>query len=211
MSDYWKDYNLLKYSTANQFFFRFLNSLKFRSKNKKVLEIGFLHGDDLKEFKRRGSKIYGLELNNSALKKFKIFQKKNILKIDISKNKIPFKCKFDLIFHNDFLYYLNDINIRNHFEDVYERLNKNGLFLFSFIETELKIKSTPRSFSDIKIKAKNARVTKKNNPIRFLNREKLLHLGKEFNFVNFGEKLILESFDKLAKTYKIHRYIAFKK
>ena len=211
MSDYWKDYNLLKYSTANQFFFRFLNSLKFRSKNKKVLEIGFLHGDDLKELKRRGSKIYGLELTNNALKKFKIFQKKNILKIDISKNKIPFKCKFDLIFHNDFLYYLNDINSRNHLENVYERLNKNGLFLFSFIETELKIKSIPKSFSDIKFKAKKARVTKKNNPIRFLNREKLLRLGKEFNFVNFGEKLILESFDKLAKTYKIHRYIAFKK
>ena len=69
MSHFWKNFKLPKHSTANQFFFRFLSSFKFTFKNKKILEIGFLNGEDLLELKKRGSKLYGLEINRSATKK----------------------------------------------------------------------------------------------------------------------------------------------
>ena len=211
MSYFWKKFKLPQHTTPNQFFFRFLTNLKFIFKKKKVLEIGFLNGDDLLELKKRGCDIYGIEINKSAVNKIKNKQIKNILNADISLKEIPFKKKFDLIFHNDLIYYLDDETIKKHFNDVYNKLKKNGIFIFSFIENEAISKKTPKSIFDLLAKINKTRVTEKNNPIRILKRSNLIKLSKKFNFKLFGEKIILESFDNFSKKYKIHRYIALKK
>ena len=82
-------------------------------------------------------------------KNAKYIKKKNIQNFDASTDKIPFKNSFDLIYHNDLLYYLNDNQINNHIKDVYKSLKFNGLFLFSFIEDEIVCKKTPQDFSEL--------------------------------------------------------------
>ena len=43
--------------------FRFIGSTVGKLQNKNVLEVGFAHGADLMECKRRGANIVGLDLN----------------------------------------------------------------------------------------------------------------------------------------------------
>ena len=144
-------------------------------------------------------------------KKIQNISKKNIQNFDASTDKIPFKNSFDLIYHNDLLYYLNDNQINNHIKDVYKSLKFNGLFLFSFIEDEIVCKKTPQDFSELTKLFKKKRVTENINPMRLLNRKKLIKLSNEMKFKYIGEKIIIESFDTFSKKYKIHRYIALKK
>ena len=59
---YWK-HKHSKGSCSNVSLFRFIGQYGFKFKNKKVLEIGFGDGADLIEFKRRNSKVYGLDIN----------------------------------------------------------------------------------------------------------------------------------------------------
>jgi 2-polyprenyl-3-methyl-5-hydroxy-6-metoxy-1,4-benzoquinol methylase len=211
MSQFWKNINLPNHSCTNQSFFRFLSGLKFKFIGAKILEIGFYMGDELNELKKRGCLTYGLDINLKAIENFKKkYQKKNILYSNLSKQRIPFNCKFDLIYHNDFIYYLNDKNILKHFQDVFNNLIKNGLFLFSFIEAEFVLKKTPKKIINSK-EIIFKKVTKADNKIRILKRKNLIELALKMNFKLFGDKVIIESFDNFSKKYKAHRYLAFKK
>ena len=137
--NYWKKKNLKKFHAAsNVSLFRFLGEYGFKFKNKKVLELGFFHGADLLEFKKRESEVFGIDINQSAVKNLqKIISKKRVKKIDLGINQIPFKEKFDLIYSRDFIYYLNKKEIIFHLNNVLNSLKKGGLYLFQFIEKDL--------------------------------------------------------------------------
>ncbi len=82
---YWVEKKLKKLHAApNVSLFRFLGEYGFKFKNKKILELGFFHGADLLEFKKRESKIFGIDINSSAVKKLQqIITKKQVKQIDL--------------------------------------------------------------------------------------------------------------------------------
>ena len=72
---YWKN-QFIKVGNAcpNVSLFRLLNELKFVFNKKKVLELGFGHGADIIEFKKRGADVYGIDINKNAVKDKRSYQ-----------------------------------------------------------------------------------------------------------------------------------------
>jgi 2-polyprenyl-3-methyl-5-hydroxy-6-metoxy-1,4-benzoquinol methylase len=204
--NYWKKIKFINESknyVPNISLFRFLSACNFTFKRKKVLDVGFLHGADLLEFKRRKAEVYGVDINLDSIRLLKSKLGPNKIKYaDIAKKPIPFKKKFDLIYHNDFLYYLSYPQINKHFEDVSNKLKKNGLFLIQFIQSDF------INIGTLHIKKKFSEI---DNPVKFLNEKKLLKLSKKNNFKLYGKKILIESYDRNEKKIRVNKYLLFKK
>ena len=210
--NYWEKKKLKKFhASSNVSLFRFLGEYGFKFKNKKILELGFFHGADLLEFKKRESKVYGIDINQSAVKNLKKkINKKNILQVDLAKNEIPFKTKFDLIFSRDFIYYLNKEEMKFHFDNVSKSLKNNGLYLFQFIEKDIiypKNKKHKYNFDSV---FSNNSFAEKDNPVKFYTTKFFVNsLKKRFNLV--GEKFLIESYGIREKKIKLNKYLLCKK
>jgi 2-polyprenyl-3-methyl-5-hydroxy-6-metoxy-1,4-benzoquinol methylase len=204
--NYWKKIKFInenKNYVPNISLFRFLSACNFAFKGKKVLDVGFLHGADLLEFKRRKAEVYGVDINPDSIRLLKSKLGSNKIKYaDITKEPIPFKKKFDLIYHNDFLYYLSYPQINKHFEDVCSKLKKNSFFLIQFIQSDfinIRTAYIKKKFSEI------------DNPVKFLNEKKLLKLSKKNKLKLYGKKILIESYDRNEKKIRINKYLLFKK
>ncbi len=168
---YWEEKKLKKLHAApNVSLFRFLGEYGFKFKNKKILELGFFHGADLLEFKKRESKIFGIDINASAVKKLQqIIPKKQVKQIDLGINKIPFLEKFDLVYSRDFIYYLNNNEIIFHLINFFNSLKKGGLYLFQFIEKDFIYSKNKSHNYCFKIKSLNKSFDEKKNHVKFFN------------------------------------------
>lgn len=204
--NYWKKIKFIKkkkYYAPNISLFRFLTTCNFSFRKKKILEVGFLHGADLLEFKRRKAEVYGVDINSDSIRLLKSLIGTNKIKYaDITGEPIPFKKKFDLVYHNDFLYYLTYPQIKNHFEDVSSKLKRGGFFLIQFIESDL------TKIRNIYIKKKFSEI---DNPVKFLNEKKILYLSKKNKLKLYGKKILIESYDKNEKKIRINKYLIFEK
>ena len=92
------------------------------------------------ELKKRGHKIFGIEIRNKLLKFFvkqNNLNKKNFYIADLKKNLPQIKNKFHLILMIDVLCYLDDNTQKKVFKWVNDHLYKNSLFLFSFTQNDL--------------------------------------------------------------------------
>jgi hypothetical protein len=205
----------INYASSDSCLFRFLGNYGFNFK-KKILEIGFFHGADLLEFKKRGSSIYGLEINKFCVNKFKKkIGKYKIKHFDAKINRIPFKIKFDLIFSRDFINYLNLKEIENHIDDIYRKLNVNGLTLVVFLEQDLKKNKkndkTGITINNEKLYYKESKFTPKKNPVLFYNSKEISLIYKKHGFKQVGKKFTYETFDTSERLMKKTRYLLFKK
>ena len=66
-------------------------------KSKQVLEVGFAHGADLTECKRRGADIVGLDLNPNYVETVKTDAQLDVRVFRAGTDAIPFDFAFDLI------------------------------------------------------------------------------------------------------------------
>ena len=215
---YWKKKNF-KFGNAcpNVSLFRLLSDLDFKFKNKKVLELGFGHGSDINEFKKRGSNVYGIDINKKAIILLK--NKYNIKTTkceDTSSMKEFFEnIKFDLIYHRDLIYYLSNNEIDKLQHTVFENLKTNGLYIFQFIENDMKIKKKITKLKEVNNKFlsnfNKKSFAEKNNPLRFLKISELLNRTKKAGFILKGKKLLIESYGIEEKKLRINRYLVFSK
>ena len=195
-------------SCSNVSLFRFIGQYGFKFKNKKVLEIGFGDGADLIEFKRRNSKVYGLDINlefAGTLKK--IIGKSNIKENDSGKETIPFQIKFDLIYSRDFIYYLSKKEMIFHINNVHKSLKKNGLFVFHFIEKDLVIKKKLKKQYNFEKNYVLKKFSEPNNPIKFYDKAFFKEILDDVDFKILGTKFVIESFGIKEKKVRINKYI----
>ena len=215
---YWRKIKIKKeHSCPNVSLFRFISDLKFNYKNKKILELGFGHGADIYQFKKRGSDVYGIDINKSAVQTLKEkYRIKNSKCMDVVKQTEFFnKVKFNLIYHRDLIYYLSDIEIKKLQNNVYQNLKKNGLYLFQFIENDMKIKKNETRFRKINknylSNFYNKKFAEKNNPLRFLNVSEIFKITKKAGFILIGKKVLIESYGQNESKLRVNRYLMFKK
>ena len=200
------------HAAPNISLFRFLGEYGFKFKNKKILELGFFHGADLLEFKKRESKIFGIDINANAVKKLQqIIPKKQVKQIDLGINKIPFLEKFDLVYSRDFIYYLTKSEIIFHLNSVFNSLKKGGLYLFQFIEKDfIYLKNKNHNYC-FKIKGINKSFAEKKNPVKFFNSKYFEKLLKNNNFKLVGKKFVIESYGIKENKVRINKYLLCKK
>ena len=103
-----------------------------------VLEFGFGGLANLLMLKDKGYNCYGLEVSKTSINQAKNYLQKEKIK-DINcklwkpDTSIPFQSKkFKLIFGLQCIYY--NLKLSHLIENIYERLENNGQFLFSFFK-----------------------------------------------------------------------------
>lgn len=213
---YWKK-KVIKTGNAcpNVSLFRLLNDLNFNYKRKKVLELGFGHGADIIEFKKRGSEVYGIDINKNAVQDLKSKLKIKNLKInDCSDQKKFFgNTKFDLIYNRDFIYYFSNNKIKKLKKNVYNNLKLNGLYIFQYIENDMQIDDLKSETTEIGgnlfKKYKNKKFSEKDNPVRFLKFRNLYNVALKIGFKYLGKKLLIESYGINEEKLRINRYLIF--
>jgi len=212
----WKNLKLSKniYTCPDQALFRFISHLKFKIKKKKILDIGFLHGANLIEFKKRGGDVYGVDINKYFVKKFKkIFSKGKIKEVDISKNNINFNIKFDLIYCKDVIYYLSDSEISFFLKNIKKNLKNKGIFILQFIVQDFKKSRKKVNIEDIYTLRNyvNSKLFEEENPVRFIKLNEMKLIIKKNNFKIMGSKTVIESFGVNEEGLRMTKYLTLKK
>ena len=206
---YWKNIKAKNNKAVpNVSLFRFIGEYGFTFKNKKVLEVGFFHGADLMEFKKRKSEVYGLDINKEAVD---ILKKKltssHIKQSDCGHKKIPFLLKFDLIYSRDFIYYLDQNEMLFHFKDVYKSLKKDGLFLFQFLEKDLFLKKKIKSKYNFEKNYISKKFAEKKNNVKYYDASFFKKFIKESKFKIIGQKFLIESYGTDEKKIRVNKYL----
>lgn len=212
----WKNLKLSKniYTCPDQALFRFISHLKFKIKKKKILDIGFLHGANLIEFKKRDGDVYGVDINKYFVKKFKkIFSKGKIKEVDISKNNINFNVKFDLIYCKDVIYYLSDSEIDFFLKNIKKNLKNKGIFILQFIVQDFKKSRKKVNIEDIYTLRNyvNSKLFEEENPVRFIKLNEMKLIIKKNNFKIMGSKTVIESFGVNEEGLRMTKYLTLKK
>lgn len=164
----------LGYTVPNETVFRLLGDSNFNFKNKKILDIGIGNGDNLLEFQHREGIIFGIDIRKKILELFIKKNKqnpKNYFHCDLNKNFPKINEKMDLVLCKDTIYYLKTERQFVIFDNVNKILKKNGLFLFQYIQTQLKQNS--KNFFSFNLSKKSLfhnmnSYMNKQNPLPFL-------------------------------------------
>jgi len=169
--------------------FRLLGNNNFSFKSKNILDVGIGYGDNLLEFKRRGGKIFGIDIRKKVLKLFikkNNLNSKNFFSSDLNKNFPKINKKMDLVLCKDTIYYLKPRSQFILFDKVDEILKKGGYFLFQYIQCQLKQNYNKNFFSFNLNKKSDFRSLEKysdsKNPINFLTKNHIKKLLKHKKF-----------------------------
>tara|TARA_B100000965_G_scaffold176095_1_gene146918 strand:- start:328 stop:1038 length:711 start_codon:yes stop_codon:yes gene_type:complete len=200
----------------NETIFRLLSNYKFNFKGKNCLDIGIGNGDNLLECKKRGAKIFGIDIKknliNQIIKKNKQ-NKNNFFVCDLNDSFPNIKTSIDFCFIKDTIYYLTDESKLKLFEEIYGILKKNGYFLFQYIQAQLKVKYKNKFLYNLDNKLlANYAFPDKKNPVKYLKDDKINKLitSQKFKFVDsvFDISTHLVKKDKIIR---INRYFLLKK
>tara|TARA_A100001011_G_scaffold396948_2_gene496464 strand:- start:2463 stop:3137 length:675 start_codon:yes stop_codon:yes gene_type:complete len=170
----------------------------FFRKKKNILDFGCGNGTHLKYFKKlKCQNLYGLETSSDALKRIKdksinqhqISNYENLVEI------FPRK-KFDLIFSNQVLYYLDDKELKFYLKQFYKLLKKNGIIYITLMGKEsrwFKLSKKVKNSSLRKIKFKFKGKIADTTYINFKNKKEIEDLFNMFSF----KKVLMGYYDSL--------------
>ena len=205
----------LNFTTPNEAIFRLLGNHKFNYKNKNCLDIEIGSGDNLLEFKKRGANIFGIDIRknvtNQFVKKFKL-NKNNFYICDLNYDFPNIKKKMNLITMKDTLYYIELDKQFDVFKSVYNQLQNNGLFLFQYIQRELKLKNN--NFFQFDLNKNYSQLRKyhaRNNPISFLADGHIMKLIKSQKFFILKSIFDINTHCKKNQIITINRYFLLKR
>ena len=217
--NYWKKsntYNNENMYAANETIFRLLGQNKFVFKNKNVLDLGMGEGSNLLEFKKRGSNIYGADIRKNIVdnfvKKYNL-KKENFFSCDFNKNFPNITKQLDLIFSKDTFIYINKKYHLKIFNEIYNKLNTNGFFIFQYPQAELEKKNDDIYDYNLSKNYKELRkYHEKKNPVKFFSNKYVTSLLNKTKF-----NIVTSIFD--VNTYShitphkigINRYLLLKK
>lgn len=217
--NFWKEnntYNKSNIYAANETIFRLLGQNKFNFKNKNILDLGMGTGSNLLEFQRRGSNIYGADIRKNIIDKFVKkynLENKNFFFCDLNKNFPVTSKQFDLIFSKDTIIYINKKRHFKIFNEIYNKLNVNGFFLFQYPQVELEKKNDNiYEYNLSKNYKKLSKYHEKKNPVIFFSNNYVTSLLNKTSF-----NIVTSIFD--VNTYShikphkivINRYLLLKK
>ena len=213
---FWKNFNKNNIRCANSAIFRMLSNYSFKYKKKNILDLGFGHGEDLAEFKKRGSYTYGVEIKKKLISKViksKVVKSKNTFLLDLNKSFPKMKNKMDLILIKDTLYYL-DTDVHSKLIGFCKNnLKKNGLVLIHYIQSEYVREKKIDNF-DYNIRQNFKKLKKyhvRKNPVKFLKKKHIQTL------IKYSELQLIENIFDVTNIIKdrnyliINRYILMKR
>jgi 2-polyprenyl-3-methyl-5-hydroxy-6-metoxy-1,4-benzoquinol methylase len=213
VSEYWKSSdNKIENSVANETLIRLIGNLKFKYKNKKVLDVGIGDGANLLEFRKRGAKIYGVDIREKKIadfcKKNKL-SKKNFYVNDLNISFPNIGVKYDLIICKDTFYYLNKNKRLNFLKFCKSILKKKGILIVQFIQTELcEIKK--KNLLDYSL-SNNLRNEKsyheKNNPITYFTKKEIINLIRRSKLKLKNNIFDITTHIKNKKFITVNRYL----
>ncbi len=212
---YWINRNVItSFACPNVSLFRLIGSAIGNLDNKKILEVGFAHGADLIECKRRGADIVGLDLNPKFVINVKQTTNCDVRQFRAGTDLIPFEQPFDLIYSNDTIYYLNDDELKQFLEQCSTKMKAEGSLIVQFIETDLKRKDNVypnRSSFDLDFLSQYLphQIHNEDNPIRFLDTDKVVSIAKDSNLKLVGSKRMLQSYDLNESEIRVEKYLIF--
>ena len=214
---FWIDKNVsTSFTCPNVSLFRLIGGQIGSINNKKVLEVGFGHASDLIECKRRGAKIFGLDLNPKYVENIKNDLLCDVKQFRAGKDYIPYDLSFDLIYSIDTIYYLTDSELKQFFRQCATKLVTNGKFIIQFIETDLKLNSNTNKNHNFDINFLSNYVThrihsERNSPIRHLIADEVIAIAEQSNLRLVGSKRMLQSYDLNETEIRVDKYLIFSK
>ena len=195
--------------------FRLIGSAVGKLKGKRVLEIGFGLGADIKECHRRGALVTGLDLNPKYVKAIKKSNKIEAYVFNAGVDQIPSNNSYDLIYSRDTINYLPDDQLNHFFDQCCQKLNTDGKLIIQFIEKDFKLivdeKRSPKNFSINFLKNyEPSSIYNEHNPIRQLSAEDILAIAKKNSLIESGSKIHLQSYDLAENEIRVDRYLIFR-
>lgn len=211
VADYWVDKKPQTgiFHSANVNLFRLIGSSVGALDNKTVLEVGFGYGADLTECRRRGAEVYGLDLNPLFVDSLAGLEGR-IATFRAGQDRIGFGVKFDLIYFNDLIYYLDDREIQDFLIECRRNLAEGGRIVFQFIEKDLEIPDndplsdySPELFAS----AGDISIFPEENPIRFLKTSALVPLIAGAGLKIIASKRVLQSYDLKEQIFRLDKFL----
>lgn len=204
------------FACPNVSLFRLIGNFIGSLERKQVLEIGFAHGEDLMECKRRGADVVGLDLNPTYVETVKKRYKCDVRQFRAGTDAIPFNKEFDLIYSRDTICYLTDQELFHFFLDCFKNISSHGNLIIQFIETDLFLKSaatkdTQNFDIDFLHEYEAHRIHSEINPIRFLYPDNVISIAEANGFVLVGTKTMLQSYDLHEAEIRVDKYLLFNK
>ena len=212
-STYWKKLDGINgFSVPNETLFRLIGNMKFKYKNKKVLDIGMGQGSNLLEFKRRGSRIFGMDIRKKKIFNFckkHNLPRKNFYVCDLNSHFPKMNSKYDLIVCKDTFYYFNKNRHLSFFKFCRQLLKKKGYFIFQFIQAELR-ETRRKDFFDYSLSnhlKKEKNYHERNNPVSFFKSNYVKKIIKETNFKLHNNIFDISFHSKKRRYITISRYL----
>ena len=200
------------FACPNVSLFRLIGKIFGAIDSKLVLDIGFGHGADLLECKRRGADVYGLDLNQAYVDNMIHLSRHHLSTFKAGVDKIPFDKSFDLIYSRDMINYLDDEEIKFFFNDCYSNIDNNGYLIIQFIEKDLICASanTRDDFNaDFLLNYMDHKIFPKDNPIRFLLPSDIISMASDAGLKHIGSKRLIQSYDLNEHEFRIDKYLVF--
>ena len=217
VEDYWIDRELGDvFVCPNVSLFRLIGSAVGKLKGKRILEVGFGLGADIKECQRRGALVTGLDLNPKYVEALRKFNKIEAYVFNAGLDQIPSNNSYDLIYSRDTIYYLSDDQLSHFFDQCCQKLTTTGKLIVQFIEKDFKLivdetKSTKNFTVNFLKNYDSETIYNKDNPIRQLAAEDILSIAKKNDLKTGGSKIHLQSYDLEEKEIRVDRYLIFSK
>ncbi|MEF2230674.1 MAG: class I SAM-dependent methyltransferase [Pseudodesulfovibrio sp.] len=205
---FWKVTNEGHKNCPNMHFFRLLKEVDFKIASKRVLDIGFGHGEDMLEMQRRGcSELYGIDINADRIP---FMATRLNLHLDhfhcLSVGREPFSFvsgQFDLIYSLNMIYYLTDDQLFFFFKQCACNLSCNGLFVVSIILRDYETVNG-------EMKPMETHFSNPNNPIKFLSKEGVTNMAERAGFVVEGSKWLMESYSKDERYFREEAFLCYR-
>jgi cyclopropane fatty-acyl-phospholipid synthase-like methyltransferase len=191
-----------------------LNAIGFKIVEKTILEVGFGHGADLLECKRRGGIVYGLDLNPQAIEDLSELHDSHKAIFRAGVDRIPFGTTFDLIYARDLIYYLGDDEITKFLKDVKRVMNEAACLIIQIIEADIRVaKLNCKTEEQFNLNLfENYEIfnsfEESENPVRYLSSKTVIEKAKEIGLMPIATMRLITSYDDCEEFYRADRYIA---